>query len=188
MIAIDKTLISEELLEQKFVCDLVACKGACCVKGDAGAPLEDEEASILEDILEEIKPYMEKEGLKAVEKKGVSEIDVDGELTTVLIKGKECAFVRFENGNAKCSIEKAYEEGKINFRKPISCHLYPVRITKSKHYDAVNYDRWEICKPACVCGDKLNVPVYRFLREPLIRKYGEDWYKQLEAAAALYLK
>jgi len=190
MIAIDKTLISEDLLDKKFVCDLNACKGACCVAGDSGAPLEKEELPILDSILEQVKPYMVKKGIKAVEKHGSYVIDSDGDYTTTLVSpGAECAFVFFdENKIAKCAIEQAFYDGKINWKKPISCHLYPVRITKHKEYDAVNYDKWSICKPACECGAKLDVPVYKFLKEPLTRKYGKEWFKQLEQSAKLYLK
>ncbi len=182
MIAIDNTIVSEHLLEKKFVCDLNACKGECCVAGDSGAPLDVEEIKILEDVLTKVKPYIPKDGLKAIAKQGVYVIDEDGDYTTTLVKGKHCAFVYFDNSIAKCAIEKAYMEGVITWKKPISCHLYPVRITKYKDYDAVNYNQWDICKPACTCGSKLNVPVYKFLKEPLIRKYGDNWYKQLEPA------
>ena len=190
MIAIDKTLISEDLLDKKFVCDLNACKGACCVAGDSGAPLDKEELPVLESVLKEVKPYMVKKGIKAIEKNGAFVIDSDGDYTTTLVSdGAECVFVYFdENKIAKCAIEKAYLEGKIKWHKPISCHLYPVRITKHKAYDAVNYDKWEICKPACSCGEKLDVPVYKFLKAPLIRKYGKEWYKQLELQAKVFLK
>jgi hypothetical protein len=182
MIAIDNTIVSEHLLEKKFVCDLNACKGECCVQGESGAPLDFEEIAIMEDVLEKVKPYLPKSGLKAIEKQGVCVIDSDGDYTTPLVKGAHCAFTLFEDGIAKCAIEKAYLEGKITWKKPISCHLYPVRITKYKDYDAVNFHKWEICKPACDCGAKLDVPVYKFLKEPLTRKYGTDWYKQLELA------
>ena len=185
MIAIDNTLVSEHLIEKKFVCDINACKGECCVAGDSGAPLEKEEISILKDVLDKVKPYLPKDGLKAIEKQGVYVIDEDGDYTTPLVKGKHCAFTYFENDIAKCAIEKAFYEGKINWKKPISCHLYPVRITKYKDYEAVNYHKWEVCKPACECGAKLNVPVYKFLKEPLVRKYGNEWYKKLELAAKL---
>lgn len=182
MIAIENTIVSEHLLEKKFVCDLNACKGECCVAGDSGAPLEEEELKILDKIYEKVKPYIPTDGIKAIEKQGTYVLDDENEYTTTLVKGKHCAYVYFENKIAKCAIEKAFNEGKINFKKPISCHLYPVRITKYKDYDAVNYHKWEICKPACECGSKLNVPVFAFLKEPLIRKYGENWYKQLELA------
>lgn len=184
MIAINNTIVSEDLLDKKFVCDLNACKGACCVEGDSGAPLEENEAAILDEVFEEVKPYMRPEGIAAIKEQGKYVVDIDGDLVTPLIDGKECAYVYFDEKNtALCAIEKAHKEGKINFQKPISCHLYPVRITAYKEYDAVNYHAWEICKPACKCGSKLNVPVYKFVKPALIRKYGEDWYKQLELAA-----
>lgn len=190
MIAIDRTLISEDLLDKKFVCDLNACKGACCVAGDSGAPLDKEELKILDSIIENVKPYMVRKGIKAIEKHGTYVVDGDGDYTTTLVSpGAECAFVFFdENKIAKCAIEQAYYDGKIGWKKPISCHLYPVRITKHKEYDAVNYDKWSVCKPACSCGEKLDVPVYKFLKEPLIRKYGKDWYKELEKSAKIFLK
>src|SRR6478735_3592154 len=160
MIAIDKTLISEDLLEKKFVCDLNACKGACCVAGDSGAPLDKEELSILDSVLDKVKPYMVKKGIKAVEKHGTYVLDSDGDYTTTLVsEGAECAFVFFDEKNiAKCAIEQAYLEGKIDWKKPISCHLYPIRISDYKAYEAVNYHSWHICKPACECGKQLNVP------------------------------
>jgi hypothetical protein len=190
MIAIDNTLVSEDILDKKFFCDLNACKGACCVAGDSGAPLDKEELPILESVLENVKPYMNKKGLKAIQKNGPYVIDNDGDYTTTLVApGEECAFVYFDDQKiAKCAIEKAYLEKKINWQKPISCHLYPIRIKKTKSYDAVNYDKWDVCKPACSCGEKLNVPVYKFLKTPLIRKYGKNWFKQLEQAAKLFIK
>ncbi|MEI6020603.1 MAG: DUF3109 family protein [Bacteroidota bacterium] len=190
MIAIDNTLISEDLFDKKFVCDLNACKGACCVAGDSGAPLDKDELPLLEGVLEAVKPYMVKKGVKAIEKHGAYVIDSDGDYTTTLVSDKaECAFVYFDEKKiAKCAIEKAYEEGKIKWKKPISCHLYPIRISKNKGYDAVNYDKWDVCAPACACGKKLDVPVYKFLKDPLIRKYGKAWFKQLEKSAELFLK
>jgi hypothetical protein len=185
MIAIDNTIVSEHLLEKKFVCDINACKGECCVAGDSGAPLEIDEIAIMEDILDKVLPYVPKDGQKAIKKQGVFVIDEDGDYTTPLVKGAHCAFTYFEEGIAKCAIEKAYYAGEVSWKKPVSCHLYPVRITKYKNYDAVNYHKWEVCKPACECGAKLDVPVYKFLKEPLIRKFGKDWYKQLELAAEL---
>lgn len=184
MIEIDNTLISDDLLERKFVCDLNACKGECCVAGDSGAPLEEDEVDVIKSILPMVKPYMNAEGIAEIEKSGVALIDSDGDLVTPLVDGvKHCAFVIFEKGIAKCSIEKAFYDGKVSFKKPISCHLYPVRITKYKQFDAVNYQEWDVCKPACHCGEKLDVPVFKFLKEPLVRKYGKSWYKKLELAA-----
>jgi hypothetical protein len=186
MIAIDNTLISEDILEKQFVCDLTACKGACCVKGDYGAPLEKEEMPVLDSIYEKVKPYLTKDGVDAIEKKGKYLLYERKEWVTPLMKGKACAYTIFENNIAKCGIEKAYHDGKINFKKPISCHLYPIRITKQKNgYEALNYDRWSVCKAACKLGDKLKVPVYKFLKESLTRHYGARWYSKLEKAAEL---
>ena len=181
MLAIDKTLVSLDLLERYFVCDLSACKGACCVKGDAGAPLTDEEIDLLENIVDDILPYLDEEGKAMIDKKGVFEIDVDGDKGTALLENGRCAFALVDyNGMVSCGIEKAEMTGDIDFKKPISCHLYPVRITEYKEYDAVNYNTWEICKPACECGAKLDVPLYKFLKDALIRKYGKGWYEELE--------
>ena len=189
MIAIGKALVSEDVIEKQFVCDLNACKGACCVKGDYGAPLEKEELPIMDDIYEKVKPYLREEGIKAIEKQGKYLLYEKKEWVTPLVKGKECAYTIFEKGIAKCGIEKAYYDGKIEWKKPISCHLYPIRITKQKNgMEAVNYDRWNICNPACKLGDSLKVPVFKFLKDSLIRQYGEDWYKELEIAADLLNK
>jgi hypothetical protein len=179
MIAIDKTLISDELGSICFVCDLQACKGQCCVDGDAGAPLDEEEIGILEDYFDDIKSYMTSEGVLQVELAGVFDYDMFGMYVTPLVNGRECAFVYHENGIALCAIEKAYKEGRIPFMKPVSCHLYPVRISKYNDFDAVNYHEWHICKPALLNGKKLDVPLYVFLKDSLIRKYGEVWYQEL---------
>ena len=185
MFQIGKTIVSEDIIEKDFVCNLNACKGACCVEGDSGAPLLKEEEKILEDIYEKVKPYMRKEGVREVENQGFAVYDADGDLTTPLVKKKECAFVIKENGINLCAIEKAYLDGKIDFKKPISCHLFPIRIKEYRDFDAVNYENIKICKPACDCGSKLEMPVYAFLKEPLIRKYGADWYNELLEAAKL---
>ena len=183
MISIKNTLVSEDLLEQEFVCDISACKGACCVAGDGGAPLNDEELDTLDLIYEDIKPYMAEKGIKSVEVQGKWVVGEDGAKETPLVDGKECAYVFFDQNNtAKCAIETAYREGKTSYKKPISCELYPVRISPYPEFDAVNYHKWHICKSACDCGQKLKVPVYKFLKEPLIKKYGLDWYKGLEFA------
>jgi len=184
MISIDNTLLSDELFEEKFVCDLNACKGECCISGESGAPLDLDELPLIEGVLDKVKPYLNKKGLKAVEKHGAYVLDSDGDYTTTLVgKEKECAFVVFdENKIAKCAIEMAHKDGVIDWQKPISCHLYPIRITPHKTYDALNYHRWKICKDACACGVKLNVPVFKFLKTPLIRKYGKAWYNKAEKA------
>ena len=185
MIIIENALVSDDVVEKQFVCNLTACKGICCIAGDSGAPLDYEETDVLEKIYDKVKPYMTPQGIKAVEQFGKYMVDSDGEFVTPLVEGnKECAYTIFENGTALCGIEKAYRAGDIDFYKPMSCHLYPIRIKKMADYDAVNYDRWDICAPACTNGKRLGVRVFEFLKTPLIRKYGEDWYKQLEGAAA----
>lgn len=180
MIELGKQLLSDDIKEEFFVCNLEKCKGACCVEGDLGAPLEEEELAVVEEIYEWVKPYLTDEGRKAVESQGKYVLDEDGEYSTPTIAGKECAYAIYDNkGILKCAIEQAYMDGKISFKKPISCHLYPIRVTKYDEFEALNYDRWSICSPACSFGKELGVPVYKFLREPLIRKYGHDWYHQL---------
>ena len=179
MIIIDDILVSDELKEIHFTCDLQVCKGDCCVDGDAGAPLEEEEISILEDDLIEILPYMTKEGVEVVKKNGVFEYDVDGEYVTTLVNDDECVFVYTEKGISYCAIEKAFLEGKIKFKKPISCHLYPVRLSYVGERLAVNYHEWYICSPALSCGIKQNIPLYKYLKQPLIRKFGSTWYDKL---------
>jgi hypothetical protein len=184
MIAIENTLVSDEILENAFVCDLNRCKGECCVAGDMGAPLDEDELPVLESIYEDIKPYLSETGIAAIEKQGLYLIEEgEKEYTTPLIDGKECVYTIFDKGIAACGIERAYLDGKIDFKKPISCHLYPVRINRLDGYDAVNYHHWDVCSPACSLGKQLKVPVYVFLKEPLTRKYGSDWYDQLTYAA-----
>ena len=179
MIQVQDKIISLDVFEKHFVCDLNACKGACCIEGDSGAPLLDEEEEILNEIYEKVKPYMKKEGITEVENQGVAIYDSEGDLTTTLVNNRECAFVVEENGINLCSIEKAFLEGKTDFKKPISCHLFPIRIKEYRDFDVINYEEIKICKPACECGSKLEIPVYAFLKEPLIRKYGEIFYKGL---------
>ena len=180
MIELGNKLLSLDLFEKKFVCNLNACKGACCIEGDAGAPLEMEEIDVLEESLDVIKPYMREEGIDVIEKQGVFYMDEDNEPVTSLVKNGACAFVYFDKNNStKCSIEKAHSEGKLNFKKPISCHLYPVRVTKLRNYEAVNFNHWDICSDACTLGSELNVKVYKFLKEPITRKWGEEFFTEL---------
>lgn len=181
MIPVGNAIVSEELVKEQFVCDLNKCKGACCVQGESGAPLEESELEQLESIYEKVKPYLTKEGIIAIEQKGLYLKDEDDDWVTPLIgKHGACAFTIYNNGIAACGIEKAYRDGKINFQKPVSCHLYPVRITSYKNYDAVNYHKWEICSPACALGKELKVPVYEFVKDALIRKYGASWFAELK--------
>ncbi len=180
MILHQNTLLSEALLKEKFVCDLEACKGACCVRGQSGAPLEVEEARTLSQIYNQVQPYLPQSGIHAIEKQGKFVKDEDGGQSTPLVENKECAYTVFEKGIAQCGIELAWKAGKTNFQKPISCHLYPIRITPLAEIDALNYEEWDICKAACSLGKKLNVPVFRFVKDALIRKYGQAYYDTLE--------
>ena len=183
MIEIDGRVVSLDLLEKHFICDLDKCKGMCCVHGDSGAPLESEEAVKLDKLFPAIKKYLRPEGIQAIKNQGRHVIDNDGDVVTPLVDGKECAYVIFEQGIAKCGIEKAFEDGAIDYQKPVSCHLYPVRTKRYQDFEGVNYDRWEICKPATLLGQKENIPVYKFVKKALIRKYGSGFYKKLEIAA-----
>ena len=189
MIIYENTLISEDLFEEKFICNLDACKGECCVAGDSGAPLEKEELPVLDKIYPEIKPYLRPESLRAIEKQGLYMRDFDGEWVTPLNDGKECSYTVFdENGVAKCAIELAFLDGKIQWPKPLSCHLYPVRIVKLASHEALNYHRWPICDAACELGKKENVTIHRFLKSGLIRKFGVKWYRGLEKLYAEWNK
>jgi hypothetical protein len=192
LIAIDNILISDQVAAEQFVCDLNACKGGCCEDGDTGAPLEKEELQILRDIYLQVKPYLTAEGLKVLEKEGLYTYDQEFGWVTPTIEGRMCAYgFRDKQGVIKCGIEQAYLDKKISWKKPISCHLFPVKISKSKRQDLeyVNYEpREDLCKAACKLGKKLKVPVYEFLKEALIRKYGSEFYLTLEATAKHQLK
>lgn len=181
MITVQNTLLSDDIAEKNFVCNLEACKGACCVKGEAGAPLENREREILDEIYPEIKSYLSEKGIAAIEANGTWVLDEEGDYTTTCVEGdKECAFTIFDGRVAKCGIEHAWKDGVIDFQKPISCHLYPIRITQYPEFDILNYDRWDICSAACTLGDEFKVPLYKFLKTALVRKYGEEWYGELE--------
>ena len=185
MFQLGKTIVSEDIIEKDFVCNLSACKGACCVDGDAGAPLDKEEVLILEEIYPKVKPFLRKEGIIAIEKQGTSITTEDGELETPLIDNADCAYVIFdENETALCAIEEAYNQGEVTWKKPVSCHLYPVRVKDYSEFSAVNYHKWYICDDACSLGKELQVPIYKFVKEALIRKFGEDWYIELEKIAS----
>lgn len=188
MLQIENTIVSLDLIESKFVCDLARCKGACCVLGDSGAPLEDDEVGIIKKIYPKLIPYLRKEGIDTINNIGTSVIDSDGDKVTPLVNGNECAYAYFEDNIAKCAIEKAYKAGVIRFPKPVSCHLYPLRITNYSEFFAVNYHCWEICKPAIEKGNKENTGLTLFLKEALIRKFGKEWYKQLTMSEKLYKK
>jgi hypothetical protein len=165
------------------VCNLTACRGACCVDGDAGAPLTADETKILEQIYPKIKPFLRKEGIAAIEQAGTWVKGAEQDLETPLINNKDCAYVIFDGKTALCGIEQAYNQGIIDFKKPVSCHLYPIRVTDFTEFAAVNYDKWDICDPACSLGAELEVPVYKFVKESLIRRFGSDWYLELEKVA-----
>ena len=184
MFQLGKTIVSEDIIEKDFVCNLNACKGACCIDGDAGAPLEEHEANILKDIYPKVKPFLRKEGIEAIDSQGVYITTEDGEHETPLIDGADCAYVIFdEHKTALCGIEEAYNQGEVTWKKPVSCHLYPIRVKDYSEFSAVNYHHWHICDDACQLGKELQVPVYKFVKEALIRKFGEDWYNELEKVA-----
>lgn len=183
----DKILVSFDVIEEQFLCNLSACKGACCWEGDLGAPLEKEELATLDAIVEQVKPYLRPEGIAAIEAQGNYVFNDEGdfkEYSTPLVDNAACAYMTIDKqGVAKCGIEEAHRDGKIDFKKPISCHLYPIRISKLTNVEALNYDRWDICSAACTAGKKAKLPVYKFLKEPLIRKYGEAVYNELDGVA-----
>lgn len=185
MILIQDKIISHEVLEEQFLCNLDACKGACCWEGDAGAPLEEEELPVLEAIFERVRPYLSPAGLAAIEKEGLYVYDEEDKVyRTSLVNNGPCTFMTIRDGKAQCGIEQAYRDGEIDFPKPVSCHLYPVRITRmAGEVDALNYDRWDICSAACDKGREAQLPIFRFVKAGLIRKYGEAFYDELEAAA-----
>ncbi|HEY9169831.1 MAG TPA: DUF3109 family protein [Lutibacter sp.] len=183
MFQLGKTIVSEEIIEKDFVCNLSACKGKCCVDGEAGAPLDEDELKILMDIYPKVKPFLRPEGIEAIEAQGLFTMD-EGEYETTLIDGKDCAYAIYDANNiVKCGIEEAYNQGAIDWKKPISCHLYPIRITDYREFSAVNYHKWPICDDACTLGKELQVPVYKFVKDALIRKFGKEWYSGLEKVA-----
>ena len=189
MIQIQHTLLSDEIFEEQFICDLCKCKGECCVEGESGAPITKEEFQDIESILPKIWNDLSPKAQEVINKQGIAYTDYDGELVTSLVNGNECVFTYFDaDGVCKCAIDNAYREGRISVRKPVSCHLYPIRLTEYNDFTAVNYHRWSICKPAVKLGRKEGMPLYRFLREPLIRKFGEEWYHEVCEAAELLKK
>jgi len=189
MFQLGKTIVSEDLIEKEFVCNLNACKGECCIAGEAGAPVTEEETLILKEIYFKVKPFLGKEGIEAIENQGTHIVSERDELETPLINNKECAYITFsDKGIAGCGIEDAYNAREVSFRKPISCHLYPVRIQDYSEFAAVNYHKWPICDDACSLGKELSVPVYKFVKEALIRKFGKNWYAELEKIAAEHNK
>lgn len=187
MFQLGKTIVSEDIIKKDFLCNLNACKGACCIDGDAGAPLEKDEVAILEKIYPAVKPFLRKEGIEAIAQQGTSVVTEDGELETPLINGADCAYVIFDDNKvALCGIEEAYNQGEISWKKPVSCHLYPIRVRDYTEFSGVNYHKWQICDDACLLGKELQVPIYKFVKEALIRKFGEDWYAELEKVAETF--
>jgi len=184
MLQIEDTIISFDVLDKKFLCNLLVCKGACCVEGDAGAPLEWDEIDKIEALLPEIIDDLSEASKEVIREQGVFYFDIENEPVTSIVNGRECVFTfTDENGICKCAIEKAYKAGKTDFQKPVSCHLYPIRVQKYNAFRAVNYHHWNICNCGVALGNEQQLPVFRFLKEPLIRKFGADWYNQLEIAA-----
>lgn len=184
MFHLGKTIVSEQILEQEFVCNLSACKGACCLEGSAGAPLEEEETHILASKYKDIAPYLRPEGIAAIEAQGTFIKGEDGDWETPLVNDKECAYVTYNSeGVLSCGIEQAHKDKVIDWQKPISCHLYPIRVQKYSEFTAVNYHKWEICDDACSLGASLQIPLYQFVKQALIRKFGSDWYDALEKVA-----
>ncbi len=180
MIQIDDKIISTDIFAKRFVCNLSACKGDCCIEGESGAPLEDDEIQVMEDIYSIVKPYLTEKAIEEIEKQGKWVVDSDGDKVTPIINGRECVYTYYDkDGICKCAIDKAHQEGLIDFKKPISCHLYPIRITKYPDFEGLNYHNWAICHAARELGGQLGVPVYQFLKEPIIRKYGEAFYNEM---------
>lgn len=187
MLIIKDILVSDDVVKKQFLCNLKACKGACCWEGDWGAPLEEQEKEILDKIYPKVKPYLSKEGQKVIEESGAYVYNEEpDEFGTALVENKACAFMtKDELGIAHCGIEQAYNDGIIDFKKPISCHLYPIRVNKAENlgFEALNYDKWDICSAACSLGKKEQLPVYIFVQEAIKRKYGDEFYEELHAAA-----
>lgn len=186
MLEIGRTIVSMDIIEKQFLCDLLKCKGACCVEGDSGAPVTPEEVEAIKEAYPEVQSYISKAHQDEISKRGFAVIDLDGDLVTPLVNNRQCTYTFEEKGILKCGIEKAFLDGKTKFRKPVSCHLFPIRITEYKRFDAVNYQQIDICKPGRQCGKGEKLPLYVFLKEPLIRKYGEEWYEQLSYVAENY--
>lgn len=185
MIQIGNTLVSDDLLTESFVCDLNACKGACCVEGEYGAPLTQDEADELARLQNQIAPYLSEEGKAALADQGAWVTGEDGELETPLMPTGHCAYVIEDaDKKLKCGLETVHQEGVLSFKKPLSCHLYPVRVQQYSSFEAVNYHRWDICGAACALGSSLKVKVYVFVKEALVCKFGEEWYAALEKAGA----
>lgn len=180
MFHIQDTIVSLEVIEKTFCCDLSVCKGRCCIEGDAGAPVTEEEEQQIKALLPSLLPLMRKEAREVVEQRGISYDDPTGERVLEIVDGRDCIFSRTDRqGWCYCLIEKLYSEGKAPLRKPVSCALYPIRLTQYPSFTAVEYHHWDICHCARQLGKKQHLPVYRFLREPLIQRFGKEWYDEL---------
>jgi hypothetical protein len=189
MLQIKDTIVALDVIEENFLCDLSACKGECCIEGDSGAPLEADEVQLLEEILPAVWDDLSSEAKKIIQEQGVAYRDTDGDMVTSIVNGKDCVFTCYdEAGTCLCTIEKACKEKRIDFYKPISCHLYPIRIRRYRDFNAVNYHRWQVCKAAVALGNKTGLKVSQFLKEPLVRKFGQEWYNELCLAADEYMK
>ena len=181
---IDNVLITTEILTERFCCDLDACKGECCVEGDAGAPVTLDEVAAIEDSLDVVWDELSASAQAIIDKQGVAYTDEEGDLVTSIVGGKDCVFTCHDNGCCFCALEKAYRAGKARFCKPISCALYPIReVSLSNGLAGLNYHRWNVCQEAVKKGKELDLPIYKFLKEPLVRRFGNEWYEMLEAAA-----
>ena len=188
MLQIGNVLVSLDVVERFFCCDLEKCLGECCIEGDAGAPVTEEEYRRLKEILPEVWNDILLEAKTVIEEQGVGYVDEDGDLVTSIVDGKNCVFTCYgSNGMCYCAIEKAYREGRTDFYKPVSCHLYPLRLTEYNDFTAVNYHRWKICKAAEVLGRKEGIRVYQFLEAPLVRRFGREWYDELCRVCEAYL-
>jgi len=191
MFQIQDTLVSLDLAERYFCCDLEACKGACCIEGDAGAPITSDEAGILESLVDTVSPYLPEASRKRIAEAGVSYIDEEGDLVTQLVDRRNCVFAtRGDDGRGicYCAVDLACREGKCHFRKPSSCYLYPLRLTEYPTFTAVNYHRWDICRPAEKLGREKGIRLYQFLEAPLIERFGQEWYDELVLACSVYLE
>ncbi len=181
MIEIDGKVINTEIFRRRFICDISKCKGTCCYDGDSGAPLEEDELEKLTEVYPTVRPYLSDEENEEIAKQGLWVTDRDGDLVTPIIRGCECVYTnREEDGTWSCAIEKAYREGKTKWRKPISCYLYPIRVSRTRKYEMLNFHEWEVCCPAIELGEKVGTPAYKFLKDPIIAKYGEEFYNELE--------
>lgn len=189
MLQIQNTLVSLDLFERFFCCDLQSCLGQCCIEGDAGAPVTEEECERLREVLPEVWDDLSPAARRVIEEQGVAYVDEEGDLVTSIVDGRNCVFTCYASGGmCLCAIEKAYREGRVGWMKPSSCHLYPVRLTEYKDFTAVNLHRWKICKCAEVLGRREGIRAYQFLRGPLTARFGEAWYEELASTCEEYLR